>query len=234
MVRSVTRREPRSQWKSPLRSLTEPGALRSMRQPAAAAPLSSRFCYKRRSSLPGRVREIISALVTLAGSTLSCRAATVTERRVPIISGPFPDAAGAERARCFAQAGYFTDPLAGSDAGDTATCAAPMKLPAMEITRLLALCPPESPRLSSDPKEMPSVPSAGALETATVVTEAPFCVNASGFPSSVTCRTGLSTCASKARMGRDELGSWSAPGGARVAWFKDPDYFLIISQHGTL
>ena len=24
-------------------------------------------------------------------------------------------------------------------------------------------------------------------------------------------------------MEQDELGVWSAPGGARVAWFKDPD-----------
>jgi catechol 2,3-dioxygenase-like lactoylglutathione lyase family enzyme len=24
-------------------------------------------------------------------------------------------------------------------------------------------------------------------------------------------------------MGQDELGAWSAPSGARVAWFKDPD-----------
>jgi len=33
-------------------------------------------------------------------------------------------------------------------------------------------------------------------------------------------------------MGQDELGIWSAPGGAKVAWFKDPDgNILSISQH---
>jgi catechol 2,3-dioxygenase-like lactoylglutathione lyase family enzyme len=33
-------------------------------------------------------------------------------------------------------------------------------------------------------------------------------------------------------MQQDELGIWSAPGGARVAWFKDPDgNTLSISQH---
>ena len=31
---------------------------------------------------------------------------------------------------------------------------------------------------------------------------------------------------------QDELGIWSAPGGARVAWFQDPDGNLLsISQH---
>ncbi len=36
-------------------------------------------------------------------------------------------------------------------------------------------------------------------------------------------------------MGQDELGIWSAPGAAKVAWFKDPDgNILSISQHGTL
>jgi catechol 2,3-dioxygenase-like lactoylglutathione lyase family enzyme len=33
-------------------------------------------------------------------------------------------------------------------------------------------------------------------------------------------------------MAQDELGIWSSPGGARVAWFKDPDNnTLSISQH---
>ncbi len=33
--------------------------------------------------------------------------------------------------------------------------------------------------------------------------------------------------------GQDERGVWSAPGGAKVAWFKDPDgNTLSISQHG--
>jgi catechol 2,3-dioxygenase-like lactoylglutathione lyase family enzyme len=33
-------------------------------------------------------------------------------------------------------------------------------------------------------------------------------------------------------MGQDELGIWSSPGGAKVAWFKDPDgNTLSISQH---
>ena len=33
-------------------------------------------------------------------------------------------------------------------------------------------------------------------------------------------------------MQQDELGIWEAPGGARVAWFKDPDgNTLSISQH---
>ena len=33
-------------------------------------------------------------------------------------------------------------------------------------------------------------------------------------------------------MAQDELGIWTAPGGARVAWFKDPDgNTLSISQH---
>jgi catechol 2,3-dioxygenase-like lactoylglutathione lyase family enzyme len=31
---------------------------------------------------------------------------------------------------------------------------------------------------------------------------------------------------------QDELGIWTAPGGARVAWFKDPDdNILSVSQH---
>lgn len=31
---------------------------------------------------------------------------------------------------------------------------------------------------------------------------------------------------------QDELGIWSAPGGAKVAWFKDPDGNLLsVSQH---
>jgi hypothetical protein len=33
-------------------------------------------------------------------------------------------------------------------------------------------------------------------------------------------------------MPQDELGIWNAPGGARVAWFKDPDgNVLSVSQH---
>jgi catechol 2,3-dioxygenase-like lactoylglutathione lyase family enzyme len=33
-------------------------------------------------------------------------------------------------------------------------------------------------------------------------------------------------------MKQDELGIWSAPGGARVAWFKDPDgNILSVSEH---
>jgi catechol 2,3-dioxygenase-like lactoylglutathione lyase family enzyme len=33
-------------------------------------------------------------------------------------------------------------------------------------------------------------------------------------------------------MPQDELGIWNSPGGARVAWFKDPDgNVLSISQH---
>ncbi len=33
-------------------------------------------------------------------------------------------------------------------------------------------------------------------------------------------------------MQQDELGIWTAPGGARVAWFKDPDGNLLsIAQH---
>jgi catechol 2,3-dioxygenase-like lactoylglutathione lyase family enzyme len=32
---------------------------------------------------------------------------------------------------------------------------------------------------------------------------------------------------------QDDAGVWTAPGGARVAWFKDPDgNILSISQHG--
>ncbi len=32
--------------------------------------------------------------------------------------------------------------------------------------------------------------------------------------------------------GQDDLGIWTAPGGARVAWFKDPDgNILSISEH---
>jgi catechol 2,3-dioxygenase-like lactoylglutathione lyase family enzyme len=32
--------------------------------------------------------------------------------------------------------------------------------------------------------------------------------------------------------GQDEQGIWSAPGGAKVAWFKDPDgNILSVSQH---
>jgi catechol 2,3-dioxygenase-like lactoylglutathione lyase family enzyme len=35
-------------------------------------------------------------------------------------------------------------------------------------------------------------------------------------------------------MEQDELGIWSSPGGARVAWFKDPEgNTLSISQHTT-
>jgi catechol 2,3-dioxygenase-like lactoylglutathione lyase family enzyme len=33
-------------------------------------------------------------------------------------------------------------------------------------------------------------------------------------------------------MAQDELGVWTAPGGAKVAWFKDPDgHTLSISEH---
>ncbi|HKV93422.1 MAG TPA: VOC family protein [Candidatus Angelobacter sp.] len=33
-------------------------------------------------------------------------------------------------------------------------------------------------------------------------------------------------------MNQDELGIWAAPGGAKVAWFKDPDgNILSVSQH---
>ena len=33
-------------------------------------------------------------------------------------------------------------------------------------------------------------------------------------------------------MEQDALGIWSAPGGARVAWFKDPDgNILSVSEH---
>lgn len=33
-------------------------------------------------------------------------------------------------------------------------------------------------------------------------------------------------------MEQDELGIWTAPGGARVAWFKDPDgHTLSLTQH---
>ena len=33
-------------------------------------------------------------------------------------------------------------------------------------------------------------------------------------------------------MQQDELGIWNAPGGTRVAWFKDPDgNTLSVSQH---
>ena len=36
----------------------------------------------------------------------------------------------------------------------------------------------------------------------------------------------------EAFMKQDKLGIWDAPGGARVAWFKDPDGNLLsISQH---
>jgi len=35
-------------------------------------------------------------------------------------------------------------------------------------------------------------------------------------------------------MQQDELGIWTSPGGARVAWFKDPDgNTLSISEHST-
>lgn len=35
-------------------------------------------------------------------------------------------------------------------------------------------------------------------------------------------------------MAQDELGVWTAPGGAKVAWFRDPDgNTLSISQHGA-
>lgn len=34
------------------------------------------------------------------------------------------------------------------------------------------------------------------------------------------------------QMKQDELGIWTAPGGARVAWFKDPDgNILSVSEH---
>ncbi|NUP12825.1 MAG: VOC family protein [Polyangiaceae bacterium] len=33
-------------------------------------------------------------------------------------------------------------------------------------------------------------------------------------------------------MGQDETGIWTSPGGARVAWFKDPDgNVLSVTQH---
>jgi len=35
-----------------------------------------------------------------------------------------------------------------------------------------------------------------------------------------------------AQMKQDELGIWTAPGGAKVAWFKDPDgNILSLSEH---
>jgi predicted enzyme related to lactoylglutathione lyase len=35
-------------------------------------------------------------------------------------------------------------------------------------------------------------------------------------------------------MGQDERGIWAAPGGARVAWFKDPDgNTLSLGQHSA-
>lgn len=35
-----------------------------------------------------------------------------------------------------------------------------------------------------------------------------------------------------AQMKQDELGIWAAPGGAKVAWFKDPDgNILSLSEH---
>jgi predicted enzyme related to lactoylglutathione lyase len=35
-------------------------------------------------------------------------------------------------------------------------------------------------------------------------------------------------------MGQDDRGIWTAPGGARIAWFKDPDgNTLSLSQHPT-
>ena len=37
------------------------------------------------------------------------------------------------------------------------------------------------------------------------------------------------------QMKQDELGIWSAPGGAKVAWFKDPDgNILSVSEHPEL
>ena len=34
---------------------------------------------------------------------------------------------------------------------------------------------------------------------------------------------------------QDELGAWAAPGGTRIAWFKDPDGNLLsISQHPSV
>ncbi len=34
---------------------------------------------------------------------------------------------------------------------------------------------------------------------------------------------------------QDELGAWAAPGGSRIAWFKDPDGNLLsISQHAPV
>ncbi len=39
-------------------------------------------------------------------------------------------------------------------------------------------------------------------------------------------------CERYPHMKQDESGVWSAPGGAKVAWFKDPDgNILSISQH---
>lgn len=36
-----------------------------------------------------------------------------------------------------------------------------------------------------------------------------------------------------AGMEQDKLGIWNAPGGAQVAWFKDPDgNVLSVSHHG--
>jgi hypothetical protein len=37
------------------------------------------------------------------------------------------------------------------------------------------------------------------------------------------------------QMKQDELGIWTAPGGAKVAWFKDPDgNILSLSEHPEL
>ena len=40
------------------------------------------------------------------------------------------------------------------------------------------------------------------------------------------------TCEKYSFLQQDELGIWSAPGGTKIAWFKDPDgNVLSVSQH---
>jgi len=42
-----------------------------------------------------------------------------------------------------------------------------------------------------------------------------------------------STSKDTVSRGQDDRGIWAAPGGAKVAWFKDPDgNVLSVSQHG--
>ena len=69
------------------------------------------------------------------------------------------------------------------------------------------------------------------LSKAKQVSPAPHTILGWEVPKAATAVKGLTARGVKfvryPGMGQDELGIWDAPGGARVAWFKDPDGNLL-------